>query len=77
MKPVVPVARLACLATAILVLFQAAVVRAEDYPDRQVTMVVPVAAGGAVDVLGTRSLRNSWPGAWESPSWWRTAPAPA
>jgi tripartite-type tricarboxylate transporter receptor subunit TctC len=52
MKPVVPVARLACLATAILVLFQAAVVRAEDYPDRQVTMVVPVAAGGAVDVLG-------------------------
>jgi tripartite-type tricarboxylate transporter receptor subunit TctC len=52
MKPVAPVARLACLASALLALFHAAAVGAEEYPDRQVTMVVPVAAGGAVDVLG-------------------------
>ncbi len=52
MKPVVPVAFLACLAGMTLAQFQAPAARAEDYPDRQITMVVPVAAGGAVDVLG-------------------------
>ena len=52
MKPVVPVAFLACLASVTLAQFQAPAARAEDYPDRQITMVVPVAAGGAVDVLG-------------------------
>jgi tripartite-type tricarboxylate transporter receptor subunit TctC len=52
MKPVAPAALLAFLASVSLALFQATAVRAEDYPDRQITMVVPVAAGGAVDALG-------------------------
>jgi tripartite-type tricarboxylate transporter receptor subunit TctC len=52
MKPVVPAALLAFLVNVSLALFHVPASRAEDYPDRQITMVVPVAAGGAVDVLG-------------------------
>jgi tripartite-type tricarboxylate transporter receptor subunit TctC len=52
MKPVVPAALLAFLVSVSLALFETTAVRAEDYPDKQITMVVPVAAGGAVDVLG-------------------------
>jgi tripartite-type tricarboxylate transporter receptor subunit TctC len=52
MKPVVPAALLAFLVSVSLALFHVPAARAEDYPDRQITMVVPVAAGGAVDVLG-------------------------
>ena len=52
MKPVVPAALLAFLVNVSLSLFQVPAAHAEDYPDRQITMVVPVAAGGAVDALG-------------------------
>ncbi len=52
MKAVVPASFLAFLVGLSLTLFQVPAARAEDYPDRQITMVVPVAAGGAVDALG-------------------------
>ena len=52
MKAVVPASLLAFLVGLSLTLLQVPSARAEDYPDRQITMVVPVAAGGAVDALG-------------------------
>ena len=52
MKAVVPASFLAFLVGLSLTLFHVPAALAEDYPDRQITMVVPVAAGGAVDALG-------------------------
>ena len=46
-KKAAPIAALAVAALAF-----AAVARAQDWPTRPVTMVVPFAAGGPVDVLG-------------------------
>ena len=46
-----------------------------DYPDKPVRVVVPVAAGGGVDVMA-RLLAQSSASAWGSNSWSRTAPAP-
>jgi tripartite-type tricarboxylate transporter receptor subunit TctC len=48
MKPVVP-ATFLCLLAALAVPIAGA---ASEYPEGQITIVVPVAAGGAVDVLG-------------------------
>ena len=50
MKPLVP-ATLLCLLAAFSAPIAGAAA-ASEYPERQITIVVPVAAGGAVDVLG-------------------------
>ena len=46
-----------------------------DYPDRPVRVVVPVAAGGGVDVMA-RLLAQKLGERLGSNSWSRTAPAP-
>ena len=44
---------------------------AQTYPDRPVTVVVAVAAGGLTDVL-TRAVSQRLAEKWASPSSWRT-----
>jgi tripartite-type tricarboxylate transporter receptor subunit TctC len=45
--------KLAMAATAALLSFTGPLFSAESFPKKQVTILVPYAAGGAVDVLGT------------------------
>jgi tripartite-type tricarboxylate transporter receptor subunit TctC len=41
-----------CLAASVLILGAMSIARADDYPNRTVTIIVPFAAGGPTDITG-------------------------
>lgn len=47
--------------------------QSSSYPKRSILLVVPISAGGAVDVLARLRL-CAWATTWAKPSWSRTAP---
>ena len=63
------------LMSLILALGTSAVHAQAQYPDKPVKIVVPVAAGGGVDVMARLLALNS-PSASARNLWWKTAPAP-
>jgi tripartite-type tricarboxylate transporter receptor subunit TctC len=65
--------RTGALLAAALVLASSAV-SAQTYPSRQITLIVPFAAGGSNDVVA-RAIGKKLSEV--SRSWWKTAPAPA
>ncbi len=71
-----PIGRRALLAFTAAALFQPAIAAAQDYPNRPITIVVPLAAGTGMDTLVRLYADKLQACAWTSRSWSRTGPAP-